>query len=352
VTASSSKLTREPHFHIDPGFINFRKCFHAFGRELIKKFEQGRASDNDPMAELHNNHLIVDLVLEACRYLKVQSLGQVLADPQPGQIFCSIEHLAGARGVLTQPRVINRVILAYRARQRVFLEFGTKHIQNDTGRAEQSERFNNVAVVGQVRSIGSQGIQLSPLIMGAPSLQHLLNEDIGVPMSTLAFWGIEQWEVRAEEMEEFARMKEVKLEIPSQWMETMPGISEDKVKAAFAELLGDEKQNDWGGEECDHFTSSIRVKEKVLTAAFAFKGPAGGSKFKPMTLKMLGKNGDQIYRLAKTPANLLILQHCHQIEPAVRETLQRFAVTPQNPRRYCLIDGKETYCILKAYGKL
>lgn len=28
---------------------------------------------------------------------------------------------------------------------------------------------------------------------------------------------------------------------------------------------------------------------------------------------MLGKNGDQIYRMAGTPAKLLVLQHCHSV---------------------------------------
>ena len=37
---------------------------------------------------------------------------------------------------------------------------------------------------------------------------------------------------------------------------------------------------------------------------------------------------------------------------AVRATLRAFAVAPNQPRRYCVIDGKSTYKILKAYDKL
>jgi hypothetical protein len=86
-----------------------------------------------------------------------------------------------------------------------------------------------------------------------------------------------------------------------------------------------------------------------LTAAFLLKGPAN---FREMTPDLLGKRADQIFRLSQSPAKLLIVQHCHQIGEAVRSTLRAFAVTPHNPRRYCLINGKETFSILKAYNKI
>jgi hypothetical protein len=38
--------------------------------------------------------------------------------------------------------------------------------------------------------------------------------------------------------------------------------------------------------------------------------------------------------------------------PAVRAMLRAFAVTPHDPRRYCLMDGKSTYRVLKAYATL
>ena len=71
-----------------------------------------------------------------------------------------------------------------------------------------------------------------------------------------------------------------------------------------------------------------------------------------MTLNQLGKNNDQIYRLAQEPAELLVVQHCHDITAAVRATLRAFTVTPGALRRYCLIDGKDSFKILKAYDKL
>ena len=69
-----------------------------------------------------------------------------------------------------------------------------------------------------------------------------------------------------------------------------------------------------------------------------------------MNLNHLGKNNDQIVRLSHEPAQVLIVQHCHDILPSVRETLRAFAVQPSRPRRYCLIDGRESLRLLHAYG--
>ena len=69
-----------------------------------------------------------------------------------------------------------------------------------------------------------------------------------------------------------------------------------------------------------------------------------------MSLNHLGKNNDQIVRLAHEPADVLFVQHCHDILPSVRETLRAFAVQPNRPRRYCLIDGRDSLRLLNAYG--
>ena len=70
-----------------------------------------------------------------------------------------------------------------------------------------------------------------------------------------------------------------------------------------------------------------------------------------MTFAHLGKNGDQIVRMFALPANIFILQHCNRVTPAVRTTMQRFAVWPGSPSRYCVIDGEDTFRLLAAYGK-
>ena len=68
-----------------------------------------------------------------------------------------------------------------------------------------------------------------------------------------------------------------------------------------------------------------------------------------MTVKHLGKNGDQIVRLAQEPVDILFVQHCHDITSAVIETLKVFSVQPTNPRYYCIMDGRESLRLLDAY---
>ena len=222
------------------------------------------------------------------------------------------------------------MLLPYQKRPRVVLEFGTKHIQNDTGLSEQSSK-HTVTIIGQVRTASAEEIVLAPLIMGAPSLEHPKNMDIGLPMWELAFHGWDWFQTLPEDLDEFGRMKEITVARAEEWLNTMRSTHEATVKAAIAELLADNVQKDWGGEECDHFTADVHVCGKRITAAFALKGPAGGRRLKPMTPAMLGKHGDQIYRLAQTPARLLIVQHCHDVLPAVRIPSARSPSGPTIP---------------------
>ena len=100
----------------------------------------------------------------------------------------------------------------------------------------------------------------------------------------------------------------------------LKNVSEQKVKELFCKLLSEvEIPKDWGGEEFDIFSSNLSVDGRRLTAAFLLKGP---SKFHEMTLADCGKNGDQIYRLFNTPADVFVLQHCHKVSPAVRKTME------------------------------
>ena len=126
-------------------------------------------------------------------------------------------------------------------------------------------------------------------------------------------------------------------------------ISEQQVKELFCKLLSEvEVQKDWGGEECDIFSSNLSVEGQRLTAAFLLKGP---SKFHEMTLSDCGKNGDQIYRLFNTPADVFILQHCHKVSPAVRKTMEAFALTQYSHScKYTIIDGYDTARILHSNG--
>jgi hypothetical protein len=179
-----------------------------------------------------------------------------------------------------------------------------------------------------------------PLIMGAPwvkGIDEALRE-------RLIFYRYDYYEQYIEDVDEFSAIEPVSYDID--WS-PMQRISEAAFKRCITKLLADTPSKDWGGERSDHFCAHLHLKGKRTTAAFVLKGPA---RFRPMTPAHLGKNGDQIYRLDSEPADLLILQHCHEIQPPVRATLRAFAVQPSKPRRFMIIDGRDSFRLLTAYG--
>jgi hypothetical protein len=127
-------------------------------------------------------------------------------------------------------------------------------------------------------------------------------------------------------------------------------VSEDTVKRAFAGLIGESYvPKDWGGERSDLYTSRVFVDGRQVSAAWLFKGPGYP---RAMDVKALGKNGDQIDRLFTEPAELLVLQHCHQIKPSVVGMMDAYAHDARHPRFYMIIDGADTGRILRSLGLL
>lgn len=127
-------------------------------------------------------------------------------------------------------------------------------------------------------------------------------------------------------------------------------VPEDTVKRAFAGLIGESYvPKDWGGERSDLFTSRLFARGRQVSAAWLFKGPGYP---RPMDVKALGKNGDQIDRLFTEPAELLVLQHCHQIKPSVVGMMDSYAHDARRPRSYLIIDGADTGRILRSLGLL
>ena len=134
-------------------------------------------------------------------------------------------------------------------------------------------------------------------------------------------------------------------------IQCLSGISEQETIKAFADIIGEPVvPPHWGGERSDLFTTYVTVRNRRVSTAFLFKGPA---RFQPMTLgsRVLGKNGDQIIRLFTDPADLFILQHCHEVTPPVRDMMRTYAEKGKTPRSYCIIDGFDTLRILSAYHK-
>lgn len=128
-------------------------------------------------------------------------------------------------------------------------------------------------------------------------------------------------------------------------------IPEEQVKHWFAEIVGEPfVPKDWGGEILDLYSGRLSINGQSTAAAFAFKG--GPGHFQPMTIKALGKQGDQIDRLYRAPAGLLVLQHCHEVRLEVVNMMDVYAWDLRRPRRFMVLDGQDTVHILRACGKL
>ncbi len=156
-------------------------------------------------------------------------------------------------------------------------------------------------------------------------------------------------EVHIDQIDSFEMAQDIPVRRGKPSLNSLKTVPEAGIKTAFAEIIDEPMvPKDWGGESSDLFSSRVVLGGKRISTAFLLKGPA---KFHPMTPADLGKNGDQIGRLFSEPADLLILQHCHEVTAAVRRQMRAYAQQMGNPRRFCIIDGYDTLRILKAYGK-
>lgn len=204
-----------------------------------------------------------------------------------------------------------------------------------------SGKVSNLVVVAQCLSADTTKVTAVPIFIGYFREQGPLQTALSVRRN----------EVFVDDIDNFAEIKGIR-NPSTQEISVLREIPEDDVKSAFAEIIGEsDPPKDWGGERSDLFTTQLRIGGGRLSAAFAFKGPAGGTKFREMKLYDLGRNGDQIERLATEPAELLVIQHCHKISSAVKNVVRALCNQVGSERSYCLITGYDTYRILKAYRK-
>ncbi|WP_125461521.1 MULTISPECIES: hypothetical protein [Rhodomicrobium] len=130
-------------------------------------------------------------------------------------------------------------------------------------------------------------------------------------------------------------------------------ISEEHFKRGIQNILGDAGQfKDWGGENCDLFSSRLRVDGQRRNAAFAFKGPGQSGRLVP---GRMGKNGDQAQRLFTLPAEVFVAQHWREIDPSVIELMRVLAVAKSlstgKPVWICIIDGQDSERLRKGYPR-
>jgi hypothetical protein len=197
-----------------------------------------------------------------------------------------------------------------------------------------------VFVVGFIRQITEEEVVATPYVIGD------LIQDFG----TVQMPHRRLLEIRAESFDALRKI-DFNERVAISELERLRAVPESRVKQTFASIFDIvDVQKDWGGERCDLYASNVAVGGKRKSCAFVFKGPA---KFHPMELKDCGKNADQILRLYETDAEVLVLQHCHEVRASVRKTMEIFASGDlRRYRQFCIIDGFDTVRILKSQGPL
>jgi hypothetical protein len=287
------------------------------------------------------NRIYTDALLFFCKSLPAPSLAALMAAGR-GRLFCSVVELEPAEELEAGARAINRIVTPGVEDLTASIEYSLEHIAASTTRSELRQG-DTLAVVAELHESSSDRLLFHPLVMGGAWLEDRTGSGL-VP--TPEWHSHDFFEVFIEDIDEFVAVRST--EVPEEF-KVMRNISEAAFKTCLGEILGDATGVDWGGEMSDHYAAHFHLKEKPTTAAFLLKGPA---RFGPMGLNHLGKNNDQIYRLSQEPAQLLVVQHAHEITSPVRATLRAFAVQPGAARRYCLMDGRDSLRLLLAYNKL
>lgn len=339
---TSAQRAVELKHTIDPGFVHHRKIqtiLGVKGMKVIDKVIKDLPDLPDWQKKVRIDNIYTEAFLVWCSSIGIKPLGEIIATKQ-GRMFCSTEKIAPCKEVYDKQRVVSLWVPQGNCKEKVEFHYSTSHISSDTLKSRLHSGDCPISIIAELTNYNKNIAVFDPIIMGSPWLAPAGDIE---PNFDIIWYGNSFFENFIEDFDEFSKVKDHS--IPKN-VEPMRNISEAAFKACLAVLLGDVAPKDWSGETSDYFTAHLHLKGSRKTAAFLLKGPA---RFEPMKLNHLGKNNDQIVRLSHEPAQVLFVQHCHDISSPVRETLRAFAVQPSNPLRYCLIDGRDSLRLLKAY---
>jgi len=340
--------SEDMYMSIDPGFVHIRKIETILrdfgGMEYIDKDIKALPELPEWMKRVRIDHIYTNHIVSLCSALDIPTLNEALGN-ENGRLFSSIEYTQPTDGVWEGGHVATYIKpQAAHGKYTVRLSYDASRVTSDTVKGQLSEG-SELAIIAQYAGREGDELIFHPLVIGAPWLAPKSDKSI-ISSSEAPWHSHEFFENFVEDFDEFSKVKD---EPKPEDISIMKDISESAFKHCLGEIISEQTVKDWGGETSDHYTANIHLNGQRTTAAFLLKGPA---KFSPMKLTHLGKNADQIYRLAQEPAQVLIVQHCHDILSPVRATLRAFAVRPGESRRYCLIDGRDSLRLIKAYDKL
>lgn len=327
---------------IEPGFVHLRgieTVLDTGAAGLIDDRLKQVPKDLHPaLVEQRIRAIYAAAMLRFCIVHQVPTLGVLLATGRR-TIFCSTEKVFASKNVWKDGRIQTRLRPVGNSEQNVLLEYSTSHFYATSVRARMEEG-GSVSIIAVLDRVEDETFVFRPLVIGFPSVAS----DDPAWSEKVMWLGYEFYQNFIQDFDEF---QEVRTRKRPRKFDAMRGITERAFQSCLAEVLGDAVSNHWGGERSDHFSANLHLAGRPVAGAFLLKGPA---RFVPMTLNNLGKNNDQIVRLSSEPADVLFVQHCHEVTPPVRATLRAFAVQPGQPRRYCVIDGRDSLWFLKSYG--
>jgi len=329
-------------------YLNARRVMELTGAVPI---HFGQASDH--ISKLHELVQLKDSAVKWMRANDPPTLGLLIAEGKlsVGSLFTHYSNFyfsglpkvaeARRRQRPAKPAVANCKLDGWKPEGKLSFEFHSEHLTSNSAWSQLSgqKRSFVLAVVSDVRD---EEIICNP---------YVIADIVEGSSSLFQFAGIwsNHLELHIEQIESFSLTGQIQIRHNKKQLEALRSIPETDVKSALAEIINEPAvPKDWGGEASDLFSSRIILDGRRISAAFLLKGP---SKFHHMVPADLGKNGDQIGRLFDEPADLLILQHCHEVPPSVRKQMRAYAERMGRPKRFCIIDGYDTIRILKAYGK-
>ncbi|OCJ05387.1 hypothetical protein A6U86_29455 [Rhizobium sp. AC27/96] len=345
-----------PHFDLTSWYINQRRVLELVGHDAVAGgFTLAKIQPTENLKVIAINSAFQDALTRWLDEREPKTLGQlvILDDIAPGRIFTcytnwffkGLSEVSKAieRGAtLVPPAIAYAKLDDFRQGWKIECRFQHEHF---TARSSWNELRGQkrLIVVGLITDVKDTTIEAVPYVIANPAPSW------DKPQSAIGKFWINRLECFVDQIETFQAVRGNEARMTKNDLKRLEGVSEHEVKRAFAEIIGEPTvPKDWGGERSDLFTTRLVIDGQRISAAFAFKGPA---QFKPMTMKELGKNGDQIDRLFSEPADILLLQHCHEITGPVRGAMRAYAQQMGNPRIFCLIDGYDTIRILQAYGK-
>jgi len=331
---------------LEAWFLHEELVLKLLGRQEARQLTRELPPHGTPFAELHSRHAFEEALAERLQVLDVKSLAVTRLDASTvvgdlvwlEQAFYfkglgSARSGDGGRASFSGKLDVDPSLT-------VTGEYNAQRVRGETAVDQLSGRSRQF-IVGYVLESGATRVRLRPLFIGQ-RLVTVANSEYPMDVRDAAHvWPRYVDQFKGVDFDSKLTRKDLNV---------LKDAPEEQIKHWFAEIIGEPAvPKDWGGEQFDLWTRMLSIAGEPARAAVAFKGPAV---FRPMKIADLGKNGDQIDRLAATAADLLVVQHCHEITAPVENMLRAYALMPGRTRRYMTINGYDTIRIIRHYGYL